>query len=140
MITYVDTSTLLKLIIDEEGSERAELIWETADALASVSLVMVEARAALAAATRGGRLTVAQHLEGKATLLSLVGDIYVIGVADELLALAADLAEAEGLRGFDAVHLSAALSVGAAIFTSADTSLCEAAHRRGLHTANPLDA
>ena len=53
MITYVDTSTLIKLIVDEEGSDRAELIWQSADSVASVSLVVVEARAALAAAATG---------------------------------------------------------------------------------------
>ena len=50
MIAYIDTSTLLKLIIEENGSERAMTIWSSADAAASVSLVVVEARAALAAA------------------------------------------------------------------------------------------
>ena len=52
MITYFDTSSLLKVVIDETGSEQAGVIWETADVLASVSLVAVEARAALAAAVR----------------------------------------------------------------------------------------
>lgn len=60
MITYVDTSVLLKLIVDEQGSDRAALIWSTADAVASVSLISVEARAAIAAAGRGRRLTAAQ--------------------------------------------------------------------------------
>ncbi|MCZ7631338.1 MAG: hypothetical protein M5U19_20820 [Microthrixaceae bacterium] len=53
MITYVDTSSMLKLLIDEDGSERAELIWDSADVLVSVALVVVEGRAALAAAHRG---------------------------------------------------------------------------------------
>ena len=53
--------------------------------------------------------------------------------------MAADLAEDEHLRGYDAVHLAAALTVEAEILTSADTALCEAAERRGLHIANPLD-
>ncbi len=57
MITYVDTSTLLKVVVAEEGSDRATRIWEAADALTAVALIMVEARAALAAAQRGGRLT-----------------------------------------------------------------------------------
>ena len=39
MITYVDTSTLFKLIIDEEGSDRAALIWSSADAVAAVTLI-----------------------------------------------------------------------------------------------------
>lgn len=49
------------------------------------------------------------------------------------------MAEDEGLRGDDAVHLAAAPSVGATVMSSADTDLCDAAERRGLHVANPLD-
>jgi PIN domain nuclease of toxin-antitoxin system len=50
MITYVDTSTLLKLVVDEEGSDRAAVIWSSAESVAAVSLIEVEARSALAAA------------------------------------------------------------------------------------------
>lgn len=138
MITYVDTSTLLKLIIEEDGSDRAGLIWDAADALASVSLVVVEARAALASAARDGRLTKPQLRAAKEALGSLVGDLHSVDVVLELISDAADLAESEGLRAYDAVHLAAALFVGASVFTSADGVLCDAAGRCGLHVANPL--
>ncbi len=138
MITYVDTSTLLKLLVEEEGSDRAELVWDTADTLASVSLVVVEARAALAAATRCARLTTQQHKQAKDELSALTGDLHLAAVTDDLIALAANLAESEGLRGYDAVHLSAALHLGASVLTSADEALCDAAGRNGMHVANPL--
>lgn len=138
MITYVDTSALLELVVDEEGSDRAELIWEAADALASASLIVVEARAALASAARSGRLTAAQHEVAKAEVVSLVGDLHLVEVTDELIANAAELTESEGLRGYDAVHLAAALFVGASVLTSADGALCDAASRLGMHVANPL--
>lgn len=138
MITYVDTSTLLKLIIEEDGSDRAGLIWDAADALASVSLVVVEARAALASAARDGRLTKPQLRAAKEALGSLVGDLHSVDVVLELISDAADLAESEGLRAYHPVHLAAALFVGASVFTSADGVLCDAAGRCGLHVANPL--
>ena len=138
MITYVDTSTLLKLLIDEEGSDRAERVWDAADTLASVSLIVVEARAALAAATRGARLTTQQHEQAKDELSALTGDLHLAAVTDDLIARAADLADDEGLRGYDAVHLAAALHLGASILTSADEALCDAAGRNGMHVANPL--
>ena len=75
MITYVDTSTVIKLIVDEEGSDRALSVWNAADAVASVRLLIVEARAALAAAERGGRLSTAEHAAAKQTLNSLVGSL-----------------------------------------------------------------
>ena len=138
MITYIDTSTLLKLIIDENGSERALTIWSTADAVASVNLIVVEARAALAAAKRVRRLTEAQHRSAVAQLEALVSDLHIVPVTVELVASAAELTDEEGLRGYDAVHLAAALTVEATVLSSADTALCAAAARRGRHIADPL--
>lgn len=139
MITYVDTSSLLKLVVEEDGSERVEGIWDAADALAAASLIVVEARAALAAAERGSRLTAAQHRAAKRALADLVDELSIVEVTEVLVAEAADLAEQESLRGYDAVQLAAALLVEAEVLTSADAALCDAAERRGLHVANPLD-
>ena len=138
MITYIDTSVLLKLIIDEDGSDRAALIWSSADAVASVSLIAVEARAAIAAATRGRRLTAAQARDAVSELDALLRVLHLMPVTDELVSAAAELADVERLRGYDAVHLAAALEIGATVLSSADTDLCAAAERRGLHIANPL--
>ncbi len=139
MITYVDTSTLLKLLVEEDGSDRAALIWDRADALTSAALVTVEARAALAAAVRGHRLTPAHHRRAKSELVALVDELNIVEITEDLIARASDLAEREALRGYDAIHLAAALTVHADVLTSADTDLCEAAQRKGLHVANPLD-
>lgn len=138
MITYVDTSTLLKLIVDEPGSDRAELIWQMADTLAAATVITVEARAALAAANRNARLTAAAHRRAKVTLAALIDGLYLVAVTAELIEQAADLAETESLRGYDGLHLAAAMSVDATVLTSADATLCDAAARRGLHVANPL--
>lgn len=139
MITYVDTSTLLKLLIDEDGSERAEVIWDTADVLATGALLVVEARAALAAAERGARLNAAQHRDAKRELAALVDELTIVEATEHVIVHAADLAESEALRAYDAVHLASALAIEANVLTSADADLCEAAERQGLHVANPLD-
>jgi predicted nucleic acid-binding protein len=138
LITYIDTSTLIKLIVEEEGSDRAELIWQTADLVASVSLVVVESRAALAAAARGKRLSSRQLGVAQEELAEFVADLHLVEVTAELIESAAQLAESESLRGYDAVHLAAALFVEAAVLTSADSDLCAAAGRQGIHVANPL--
>ena len=140
MIAYVDTSALLKLIVDEEGSDRVEPVWDTADVIVAASVIVVEARAALAAAARGRRITAAQHRAAKQELTMLVDQLTIVAVTEELVPMAADLAEREALRGYDALHLAAALTVGATVLASADADLCAAAERRQLHVANPLDA
>ncbi|MFP5255940.1 MAG: PIN domain-containing protein [Acidimicrobiia bacterium] len=139
MITYVDTSVLLKLLIEEAGSDRVGLLWDTADALAAASLVAVEGRAALAAAARGGRISAAQHRTAKRELGRVLDELTIVQVTEDLVAAAAELAEQEALRGYDAVHLAAALTVQATVLASADAALCAAAERRGLHIANPTD-
>jgi predicted nucleic acid-binding protein len=138
VITYVDTSTLIKLIVEEPGSALAEQIWETADALTAVRLIDVEARAALAAARRAGRLTTGQHRRAAKMLGELVGQLDLIEVTGELIGVAGKLAESHALRCYDAVHLAGAIFVGAEILTSADTALCNVALRQGLDVANPL--
>ncbi len=138
VITYVDTSTLLKLVIDEAGSEHAVTVWTAADTLASVSLTVVETRAALAAARRAHRITEAQRQAALEEVHLLFAALHLVTVTYTLVAVAGELAEVEQLRGYDAVHLAAALTVGATVFSSADTALCAAAARRGLHVANPL--
>ncbi len=140
MITYVDTSTLIKLIIDEEGSDRAEVIWQSADSVTSVSLVVVEARAALATAARSERLSSDQLHVAQTELGAFVDELHLVEVTENLIESAAQLAETESLRGYDAVHLAGALFVGATVLTSADRDLCEAAERQGLHIADPLQA
>lgn len=138
MITYVDTSSLLKLIIEEVGSDRVEVVWDTAEALASVTLIAVEARAALAASARGKRLNADQHRRAKIELAELAEDLHLVQVTDDLIGRAGELAEDEGLRGYDAVHLAAAIHIEAQVLTSADEALCEAAARNGMYVANPL--
>ncbi|MEO6571198.1 MAG: PIN domain-containing protein [Ilumatobacteraceae bacterium] len=104
----------------------------------SVNLIVVEARAALAAARRGSRLAEVQLRSAVAELEALVNDLHIVPPTDDLLASVAELAVTEGLRGYDAVHLAAALTVEATVLSSADAALCAAAARNGLHIVNPL--
>jgi predicted nucleic acid-binding protein len=140
VITYVDTSTLLKLLIEEPGSARAAVIWDSADVVAAARVVHVEARAALAAADRARRLSPAQSRRTKVELAGLWQQFTIVDITEGLADAAGDLAEQEGLRGYDTIHLAAALEIGADLLTSADSDLCAAAGRRGLHVANPIDA
>jgi predicted nucleic acid-binding protein len=138
VITYVDTSTLIKLIVEEPGSALAEQIWQSADALAAVRLIEVEARAALGAARRNGRLTTARHRRSVEVLKELLRQLDIVEITADLIAVAARLAETHALRGYDAVHLAGAVLVGADALMSADTMLCDAASAEGIAVANPL--
>jgi hypothetical protein len=56
----------------------------------------------------------------------------VIEVSASLALSAGELAERHGLRGYDAVHLAAAVTVAADVIVSADSDLLVAAATEGL--------
>ena len=137
MITYVDTSAMIKLLINETGSTAAKRIWLSADEVTSAKIVAVEAHAALGAARRGHRLTPAEYRWAVAELDILLAQTTLVDITDEVITRAISLAVHEALRGYDAIHLAAALLVGADTLTSSDTDLCAAAARNGLNVADP---
>ena len=123
MITYFDTSVLLKLLVDDEvGAAAAQRLWLESDYLVCAEIGYAEARAALASARRGGRLDADELSTAKAELDTLWAQLDVVPVTTELVWAAADLAEIEGLRGYDAVHLAGAVAGGATVVASADAS------------------
>ena len=137
MIGYVDTSTLIKLLIAEPGSIEARRIWTSAEKVVSAKTVVVEAHAALGAARRAGRLTARQFAEATSSLRLIIDQIVLVDITDAIIGYASSLAVSEALRGYDAIHLAAALLARVDVLTSADIDLCAAAQRNGVHIANP---
>lgn len=139
MITYIDTSVLLKLLVDDEvGTGAAQRLWLESDFVVCAEIGYAEARAALASAHRGRRLDSEELSTAEAELDTLWTQLDVVPVTTQLVRIAGDLAELEGLRGYDAVHLAAALAGKATVIATADSHLLAAAQRRGLDVSNPL--
>ena len=135
MITYVDTSVVRKLLVDDElGGDAAERLWLDSDFVVCAEIGYTEARTALAAAHRNARFTKRSHTSAKAELEGLWAQVDVVVVGTALIRAAGDLAEGEKLRGYDAVRLAASLASSAAVFASADDRLLAAARRHGLAT------
>lgn len=82
-----------------------------AESVVSSQLIYPEARAAVAAAHRGRRITAATLRRAVARIDGLCAELEVVGLDPDLAHTAGDLAEAHGLRGYDAVHLATALSI-----------------------------
>ncbi len=138
MITYFDTSILVKLLIDDEafGAE-SERLWRDSDFAVCAEIGYAEARAALAAVRRSGRLSAASLRTAKAQLELLWEQTSLVVVDTDLVRSAGELAERDALRGYDAVHLAAAIAGQVTVFASADRQLVEAARRRGFGVAEP---
>lgn len=138
MIVYFDTSILMKLLIDGEAyGPESEQLWRESDHAVCAEIGYMEARAALAAARRHERLDGARLRTAKDQLELLWEQVSVVAVDSTLVRAAGEIAEHDGLRGYDAVHLAAAIAAQVTVVASADRQLSEAAHRRGLSVAGP---
>lgn len=129
MIVYFETSALIKLLVEEEHSEVCTLFWDAADLRMTSRLTYPEARAALAAATRSGRLTRGDHRGVKAELGRRVDEMTIVEATGAIASRAGDLAEAHALRSYDALHLASALAAETAdvVMATWDDDLIRAA-------------
>lgn len=142
MILYLDTSSLVKLYVEEPGSPAVHADIEGSELVTTSIVAYAEARAALARRRREGSLTAAEHGKARAGLDADWPRLLTVGVTESLARRAGDLAEGQKLRGFDALHLAAYLTVvqefpGERVrFSTADLALDRAARR----TARRLSA
>ena len=124
----------------EDGSDLADQLWDAADLRISSHLIYPEARAALAAASRAGRIDARGLRRAVTDLDAAVASVRRIGVDEALAREAGRLAQEHALRGYDAVHLATALSVEdpALVIVTWDGELARAALRRGRSVAPAL--
>ena len=124
--------------MEESGSAETAFLWDTATFRASSLLLYPEARAALGAAKRAGRISTADCVEVRGALERLWRLMDRVQVGNELARRAGDLAEAYSLRSYDAIHLACAETIAAEdlVVVSADRALTSAAQRLGLSTAS----
>ncbi len=99
----------------------------------SGQLVYPEARAAVAAAGRAGRVDHKVRRLAIAELDALYAELRIVGIDEPLARHAGELAERHALRGYDAVHLACALAVDAdeVLLATWDSALSDAASETG---------
>ena len=142
MILYLDTSSLVKLYLEEAYTDSVRMWVESADLLATSRLTLPETAAAMARRERTGTISARQRDRTMADL-ERDWDEFVAVELDEWQA--ASLALRRRLRGFDAVQLAAALTLqrGAGteelVFSSFDDELNESARAEGLTVLEPVD-
>ena len=111
MIAYLDTSSLVKLYVEEEGSALIRALVERAEVVATSVVAYPEARAALARQRREGGLTSAGYDRAKNDFERDWPRYLTIEVSEAVYRSAGDLAEKHHLRGFDSLHLASYLSL-----------------------------
>lgn len=111
MILYLDTSALVKLYIDEEGTSLVRRLVQESSIVATSKVAYAEARSAFARAHREKLIDTSTHDEIVAVLKQDWKSYFKLEITDELIDLAGELTLTHSLRGFDAIHLSSALTL-----------------------------
>ncbi len=136
-IVYFDSSALVKLLVEEDGSDLAARLWDGCDAAVASRLAFPEVRAALAAAGRNRDL----GAEGLAEAVRDFGDywraIRPVELTGSVEQQAGQLTRQHSLRGADTVHLASALALGdiGLVFATWDRRLHAGAAAAGLAVA-----
>ena len=126
---YLDTTAIVKLLVDEAFSEEVRQA-AGGSAVRTVSIAFVETLSAL---SRKRELTERERLSATREFLAAWPRFRSVST-DAILESAGVLARGHGLRGFDAIHLAAALDLGPPSrtrFAVYDEELARAAKREG---------
>ncbi len=137
MIVYLDTSSLVKLYVDEYGSEKIREIVNTSRVIATSKIAYAEARAAFARKQREGGFSPKQLRKIVEELNRDWDSYFVLEITDGVIRTAGEVAEKHILRGFDAIHLASSIHLknktGSEIyFSSGDLKLNQIAEKEGM--------
>jgi uncharacterized protein len=110
-LVYFDASALVKLVVDEVGTDLAVDLWDGCDAALSSPLAYPEVCAALAAAARNHDLPAAGARQAHATWERFWDAVRPVELSKAVERHAGELARRHALRGADAVHLASALAI-----------------------------
>lgn len=126
--SYLDSSALVKLVIQEPESRPLETHVRSARGLASCGLARVEVVRAVRPMGR----------EAVANARALLRELDLVPLDDALLDAAADLQDGR-LRSLDAVHVAAALMLAEDLteLITYDARMADAARAAGLRVSSP---
>jgi predicted nucleic acid-binding protein len=139
MRLYLDTSALVKLYVDEEGSPVVRSTVDQAELIATSTIAYVEARAAFVRRRHEGGLSAGDYQKVVRDLDADWARYLVVEVTGPLIRESARLAEIHRLRAYDAIHLASAAALHGrlaepVVFASWDVSLEKVAKREGLES------
>jgi predicted nucleic acid-binding protein len=136
-LVYFDASALVKLVVEEAGSDLAAELWDGCDAPVASRLAYPEVCAALAAAARNHTLTGDEAGSAARSWEEFWAATRPVELNPAVERHAGELARTRALRGADAVHLACALAIGDADLVVAvwDRRLHAGARASGLRVA-----
>lgn len=140
MILYCDTSALIKRYVEEEGTELVDRLWSASLGIATSVVAFAETASTLSRKLREGILTEREYVTTVKTFKSDFDSFVLVSVTPMLNPIIERLVRGYSLRGFDAIHLSSALTIRDSgslpvQFACFDHTLNEAALKEGLAIA-----
>ena len=137
MTLYLDTSSLVKLYVEETESPHIAEMGDACNVAATSLYAYAETRAAYARRFREKSFSKKEHQLLVSAFEKDWKNYFIIRVQNTLVKSAGDLAEKHGLRGFDAIHLSSAVTLKNEIespvyFSCFDERLLAASRAEGL--------
>lgn len=137
MILYADTSSLVKLYVEEAGSDAVRELVRKADMVASCRVALPEMVSALTRRYHNRQIETPLY---ELLIQAVRNDWKHLVVLEFDEQLAADLVKRHALRGYDAVHLASVLRLATkdnvqVLFSSYDQQLTQAAADEGLATS-----
>ncbi len=106
MICYFDTSALVKLYVEEPGSELVKACTRECYIVATSRVAYAEARAAFARAWREEMLGDQEYLEVVSNFKEEWPSFFTLNLSDSVLQRVDVLIDKYSLRGFDVLHLA----------------------------------
>ena len=137
MVAYLDTSSLVKLYIEEDESSKVAALVKSSEVTATSLVAYAEAMAAFARRFREKAFTTDEYNRLKEFFDKDWSRYLILSVTEDMIRLAGDLAEKHALRGFDSIHLASALTLhqelsSPIVFSCFDDNLQKASEREDL--------
>lgn len=141
MILFCDTSALIKLYIDEDGSSELKIRLQESEAVAVCRIAWAEAYAALSRRARELPTDIDNIEQAKVALAADWPHFVVLEIDQPLVERAGDYADTFALRGYDSIQLAAAFEAGSIsqtpiFFACFDSRLNKAAKLLGMSCFN----
>jgi predicted nucleic acid-binding protein len=137
MILYLDTSSLVKLYVEENESSEVDDLVKSSEFTATSLVAYPEARAAFARRFREKAFTSNEYNRIKKSFDTDWSRYLILNVTENMIRLAGNLAEKHALRGFDSIHLASALTLrqelsSPIVFSCFDDNLQKASEQEDL--------
>jgi predicted nucleic acid-binding protein len=147
-VYFLDSSALVKRYVRELGSSHVlQLVDPTVNLVVVAAITGVEIVSALTRQARSRHISTVDLAVALSLLRSdFASEYQIVGIMSPVIERAMQLAEIHALRGYDAVHLAAALTIHGErlaggrpllTFVSADNLLNRAASAEGLPVDDP---